>query len=620
MQQEQSADVKESEDYKAMGSAKLKLGSILGATGLIGLAGSFGTALGFWIADRGIRWFPTMVGLLLVACAVSLLMMLSGQVIKGKVLKLTARGIRVRRRIIFCLLLAAVLILGRLGVYWAQNVSPLTQLAPAKFDEAFRVDLDRYVEYDAGIGRLLQSLESRAEIFDPNMNRVLTADEEKYLRDAWTTCYDYAFALDQIRAFYEDWYRFDPSRVQRSRHVRSFLLTFASELSLYEKSSRLVGLIGSNSDAVKFLDAPYPAAGLEEGSFSRFRQQLVGTRDLARVLAGRQYLLWLDKAFGARQEVEALGYEWLWDKIELELGLIEAAGGRRLAGLTVNSDLEILKRGVRHVWFGAQSDIAEWMGDTRMRRIGVYLINPEQQKQLAMHLEPGDILLSRKNWYLSNVGLPGFWPHAALYIGAPEKFEAYFDDPNVTTFLKELTGREMTLGQYLEGQYADKWFRYNLGHSGNPYGVIEALSEGVVLNRVEKACGDYMAAVRPRLDKKSKAQAIIEAFGHLDKPYDYDFDFATDHALVCTEVVWRSYRPAENKRGLNLKLVEIAGRKTLPANEIARQYAQEHGRDDRQLDFVYFLDASEKAGKAFVSTEDAFWASHTRFKWDLALD
>ena len=125
---------------------------------------------------------------------------------------------------------------------------------------------------------------------------------------------------------------------------------------------------------------------------------------------------------------------------------------------------------------------------------------------------------------------------------------------------------------------------------------------------------------RPRLDKKAKAQTIIEAFSHLGKPYDYEFDFATDHALVCTEVIWRCYRPAQNKKGLNFKLLDIAGRKTLPANEIARLFAKEHGRDDRQLDFVYFLDASEKAMKAFVSTEEAFQTSHTRFKWDLALD
>jgi hypothetical protein len=581
MQQDQSADVKPSDDYQATKPARLKLGSIFCMIGVIGLGASFGTALGFWIADRGVRWLPTVLGLLLVASAVSLLTIMSGQVIKGKALKLTARGIRIRRRMIFCLLLTTVLVLARLGVYWAQRPSPLTQLASTKFDEAFRVDLDRYREYDTGIERLLQSLESKAQMFDPNSNRVLTADEEKHLRDAWATSYDYAFALDQVRAFYEDWYRFDPSRVQRGRHVRSFLLTFAAELSLYEKSSRLAKLISSNSNAVKFLDAPYPAAGLEEGSFSRFRRQLQGTADVARVIAGKEYLLWLEKAFRARQEAEAFGCAWLWDKIELELGLIEASSGRELAKLAVKSDLQMLKRNVRRVWFPAQSGVAQWMGDTRMRRIGVYLINLEQQEQLDMHLEPGDILLSRKNWYLSNVGLPGFWPHAALYIGAREKFEAYFDDPDVTSFLQQLTGRQMTLGQYLEGRHPHKWFRYDLGHSGHPYGVIEALSEGVVLNTLEKACGDYMAAVRPRLDKKSKAQAIIEAFGHLDKPYDYDFDFATDHAVVCTEVVWRSYRPAQNKRGLNFPLVEIAGRRTLPANEIARLYAQEHGSHGR---------------------------------------
>ena len=149
--------------------------------------------------------------------------------------------------------------------------------------------------------------------------------------------------------------------------------------------------------------------------------------------------------------------------------------------------------------------------------------------------------------------------------------------------------------------------------------VIEAVSEGVIFNSLSHCGGDYLAALRPKLSKRAKAMAVIEAFSHLGKPYDYEFDFATDHALVCTELVWRSYRPAPDKPGLNLETVTVLGRQTLPANDIARLFAEERGTPNAQLEFVHFFDANEKAGEAFTSTEEAFAASPSRPKWDLAL-
>jgi hypothetical protein len=86
---------------------------------------------------------------------------------------------------------------------------------------------------------------------------------------------------------------------------------------------------------------------------------------------------------------------------------------------------------------------------------------------------------------------------------------------------------------------------------------------------------------------------------------------------VCSELIWRSYRPAAGKEGLELPLVEVAGRLTLPPNEIARLYAEEAGRPDRRLDFVYFLDAREREQRVVVATEVDFLASHSRFKWDV---
>jgi len=126
------------------------------------------------------------------------------------------------------------------------------------------------------------------------------------------------------------------------------------------------------------------------------------------------------------------------------------------------------------------------------------------------------------------------------------------------------------------------------------------------------------AAMRPRLSKVAKAQAVAAAFSHYGKPYDFDFDFATDHALVCTELVWRSYRPDADKAGLEFPLVDLAGRKTLPANEIARLYAEQAETDAAQLDFVYFFDAREKEERAIASTEPAFRETWRRTKWDVA--
>ena len=70
----------------------------------------------------------------------------------------------------------------------------------------------------------------------PNLRARSRLEEEALVIDAWASYLDTALALDRIRRFHEDFYRFDLSRLERNRHVRSFLLSFAAELSLYENT------------------------------------------------------------------------------------------------------------------------------------------------------------------------------------------------------------------------------------------------------------------------------------------------------------------------------------------------------------------------------------------------
>jgi hypothetical protein len=285
----------------------------------------------------------------------------------------------------------------------------------------------------------------------------------------------------------------------------------------------------------------------------------------------------------------------------------------------VLADSEILQRQVRRVWFPIQKDVAERAGDLRLRRIGWYLIDKVMAEAADRKMEPGDVLMSRKNWYLSNVALPGFWPHGLLYLGAPDKLSAYFDDPAVRAWATERCGHDCSFPDYLQMTYPRVWGLYRAGaEEQHDWQVIEATSDGVIFNTLEHAAGDYLAAMRPRVDKLAKAQAIDVAFSLHGHPYDFDFDFATDYAVVCTELVWRAYRPGEGKQGIDIPLVEAAGRQTLPANELARYYAVQAESPNPTLDFVLFIDANEQRRVAYEVDEATFRASAERSRIDVA--
>jgi hypothetical protein len=199
-------------------------------------------------------------------------------------------------------------------------------------------------------------------------------------------------------------------------------------------------------------------------------------------------------------------------------------------------------------------------------------------------LQPGDILLERRNWFMSNAFLPGYWPHAALYLGDPESLKALgvADDPRVKRNWRAFTEPEV---------------------SGHRYAVIEAMSEGVVFTTFEHSVGeaDAVAVLRPRLTDAQRREMLVRAISHYGKPYDFEFDFFSTDRLVCTEVVYRALDGM-----ITLPLTPILGRRALPAVGFVKVYAETRGRDDRPFDLVYFLDADERRARAVVGSEAVF--------------
>ena len=247
-----------------------------------------------------------------------------------------------------------------------------------------------------------------------------------------------------------------------------------------------------------------------------------------------------------------------------------------------------MKEKVENEIYKSQSRVATWLGDTRLVSRAPF-ISPEQVKEVSKKLRPGDIILERRNWYLSNPWLPGFWPHAALYVGHLEDLRklGIQDHPSILKHLEEYSKRS---------------------EDGHEFTVIEAVSEGVVLSTLEhSALADYIAVLRPRITEKQRGAAIVRAFENLGKPYDFNFDFDDRDKLVCTQVVYLSYEGM-----VTFELKHIMGRSTLPANEIALKYVKERVRMDRQLDFVLFLDAANEKGTADFAKEEDFCSSVER--------
>ena len=132
------------------------------------------------------------------------------------------------------------------------------------------------------------------------------------------------------------------------------------------------------------------------------------------------------------------------------------------------------------------------------------------RQQVSALLEPGDVLITRHDDALSNLFLPGFWPHGALYIGTEAQREAL-------------------------GVDFDEVRRQR---ASDPHTILEAKKDGVLFRRLEETLRvDSFAVLRPRLSDADRATCLGRASTHEGKLYDFDFDFTRADRLVCTEVV-----------------------------------------------------------------------------------
>lgn len=478
-------------------------------------------------------------------------------------------------------------------------------------DARAREDVRRLDALLAADDRLQQDIAAHDALFARGEDDALSAIERTVALQLFDRAVDLQSAANAITRFHMGFVGIDPLS-EPVRHARHFAIAHRAYFRRLSSGMALCHRALAKTAFEVLLDEGSPEYGIHRGQWSSFKWNILHVEHVGRAVAARQHRKLIDDWLEARAETDVRA---LLDRLDQDWSILRRYLTNDAPSMLVKNALELLK-GVGHaLLLPLQTEIAGWLGDTRVYRDGTALISRAQTQEAIAKSLPGDVLFERRNWYLSNIGLPGFWPHAALWVGAPEELSQWIDgDPAV---------RAAYGGSFVEhlrrehGEAFASWSRPD--DEGNARRVIEAVSEGVVLASAEHTLhADYAAALRPRRSKLDVARAIEQAFAYFGRPYDFDFDFFSDQSIVCSELVYKSWEPRPGIEGIAFPLESVLGRKTLPPNSMIAWWDARVERGESPLDFVWFLDGREASGSAEWGDERALRASHRRPKWDLS--
>ncbi|MBK7864851.1 MAG: protein tyrosine phosphatase [Archangiaceae bacterium] len=490
-----------------------------------------------------------------------------------------------------------------------------------RFLAAARHDLETLKMFAEGLHRTAKVAATDHKALFGTVNKATYSAEQKaLLLSTWGALFSYFSSIEALRQRYWDFVKLPPTD---ARHAWGFLLTHTALTSELSEGLSFADLTQGNPQLETLFDEPNADFGVPAGSYGNFKLRAIHVATSAQLITGETWTPTARRSLDGQKVSTEKNVAWALGEMASDTRVAKDKLNKRGVQLFFKNALDIVKDSTAQAIFPAQKTFAEWAGDTRVARIGQPLLTLDQCNAFASRLLPGDIAVSRQNWFLSNIALPGFWPHAMLYLGTAKELGAYFDaDDEVKKWALAQTEKADSFSALLERRYPEKWKLYSTGRDlqGHaPIRVLESISEGVSFTAFEHAFGvDYLGVMRPRLSKLEKARAIEHAFKYQGRPYDFDFDFFSDSTLVCTELVYKSYAPASDQKGLKVDLVDVAGRRTLPANELVKLFDTQLGAKDQQLDFVLFMDGNEKQGLCKEGSADDFRKSWQRMKWDIA--
>ncbi len=317
-------------------------------------------------------------------------------------------------------------------------------------------------------------------------------------------------------------YRTDESLGDRDR-IESIVISMAAALTLYDNARFMEEHFHDKSEIRGKLNEAYPEYGVNENFY---KDSLMRSN----ALTYRSTMLDAIRFFEENRKTIALyiaqgdpSIRYLYDTIEHSPMRVTLGGDnafKEIADqvtvlLSRTAELPLLT--VEKLKFNFSKVLGNTMGMVRWRS-GKLREDKGFLADFSAQLKPGDVLLEKTPFALTDKTIPGHFGHAALYIGTYEQLRdlGALNEPFVKRHLDEIK----------EGKV-----------------ILEALREGVVLNSVEHFMNiDDVATLRPsRLSSDEIRGSLDLALSNYGKKYDFDFNVNTTETIVCSELVYVAY-------------------------------------------------------------------------------
>ncbi len=386
-----------------------------------------------------------------------------------------------------------------------------------------------------------------------------------------TTLFPYALRYRHVL------YRTDDSLDDRDR-IESILISMAAALTLYDNAHFMEEQFGSKSALREKLNEAYPEYGVESNFYkdSLMRSSTLTYRSTM-----------LDAIRFFEENRQSIAYHIsqadptvrsLYEYINRSPMRAKLGGDNAFTlisdqiGALLSRTLEIPFATVEKLKFNLSKGVGNTMGMVRWRN-GKLRDDHAFLHEFSTHLKPGDILLEKTPFALTDKTIPGHFGHAAIYIGTFEQLRdmGALDTPFVRKHIDQIR----------EGKV-----------------ILEALREGVVLNRVEDFMNiDDVAVLRPnRLESDAMRTSLDLALSHFGKKYDFDFNVNTTETIVCSELVYAAYPQ------IDFITKKVLSSFTISPDDIA---ILANGTSDAPLELTFFAHDGKKVYVKGENTEGA---------------